>query len=224
MKLKFLLLFFLLLFISPLTQADEFDDQNNFDSSYQNYDFSREFPPPNEARSNRAQQRVSRRVYNDDYAYQPDSQPSYQEENPRHYSYNLPSRIQTNEKVVLVDPNIHAWGAYNANGNLVRAGLATAGASWCPDIGRPCKTRAGVFRVYSLGSSDCISSKYPIEEGGGAPMPYCMYFNGSQGLHGSGQVVPGNLSHGCVRLRVSDAAWLRFNFVNQGTKVIVRPY
>ncbi len=43
-------------------------------------------------------------------------------------------------------------------------------------------------------------------------MPYCMFFNGNQGLHGSPYVMEGNVSHGCVRLSVSDAEWLRFNF------------
>jgi lipoprotein-anchoring transpeptidase ErfK/SrfK len=59
---------------------------------------------------------------------------------------------------------------------------------------------------------------------GGAPMPYCMFFNGSQGLHGSYEVVDGNASHGCVRMTVSDAEWVRFNFATIGTKVVVRPY
>jgi len=55
-------------------------------------------------------------------------------------------------------------------------------------------------------------------------MPYCMFFNGKQGLHGSNQVVRGNVSHGCVRLHVGDAKWIRFNFATIGTKVIVKPY
>jgi lipoprotein-anchoring transpeptidase ErfK/SrfK len=134
----------------------------------------------------------------------------------------LPSTIASSGKVVVVDPRVHAWGAYN-NGTLVKAGLATAGSSWCPDIGRPCKTKAGTFRINSLGSADCKSSLYPLPDGG-APMPYCMFFNGSQGLHGSNQVVEGNISHGCVRMNTSDAEWLRFNFANVGTKVVVHPY
>lgn len=137
----------------------------------------------------------------------------------------LPETIKpSGEKVVIVDPHVHAWGAYSANGKLLRSGLATAGSNWCSDIGRSCRTKTGTFRIYSLGNSDCVSSKYPIEEGGGAPMPYCMYFNGSQGLHGSNGVVAGNISHGCVRLRVNDAEWLRYQFVSIGTKVIVLPY
>ena len=55
-------------------------------------------------------------------------------------------------------------------------------------------------------------------------MPYCVFFNKNQGLHGSQYVMEGNQSHGCVRLSVDDAEWVRFNFANIGTKVIVRPY
>lgn len=147
--------------------------------------------------------------------------------NPRpplpNYANRLPKKINTSEKVVVVDPRVHAWGAYSSNGDLIKAGLATAGSSWCKDIKRPCRTKSGSFRVQSLGNSHCKSTIYPLPRGG-APMPYCMFFNKNQGLHGSYNVVEGNVSHGCVRLRVGDAEWLRFQFVNRGTKVIVRPY
>lgn len=135
------------------------------------------------------------------------------------------------ERLIIVDPNAHEWGAYDANGYLIRSGMATAGNKWCRDLHRPCKTKAGTFRIYSLGSAGCKSSKFPLPRGG-APMPYCMFFNGGQALHGSYEVVAANVSHGCVRLNVQDAKWIRFNFVEwpnedngfRGTKVIVRPY
>lgn len=149
----------------------------------------------------------------------PTTQANY---NPPNYESRLPQNIAATGDTVLVDPNVHAWGAYS-NGSLIRAGLATAGSNWCPDIGRPCRTRSGTFHVQSLGSADCKSKIYPVHKGG-APMPYCMYFNGGQGLHGSYEVVEGNVSHGCVRMHVADAEWLRFNFVNIGTKVIIKPY
>lgn len=140
------------------------------------------------------------------------------------YTSRLPSHIETHgQRVIVVDPTVHAWGAYDTNGDLIRAGLATAGSSYCPDIKRACKTRAGTFRINSLGAASCKSSIYPLPRGG-APMPYCMFFNGHQGLHGSYNVVEGNASHGCVRLRVQDAEWIRFNFAKIGTKVIVKPY
>ncbi len=145
---------------------------------------------------------------------------------------SMPSQISPpGEKVIIVNPNIHMWGAYDSSGDLLRSGMATAGGKWCPDIRRGCRTKAGTFRIYTLGSRGCKSSKYPLPRGG-APMPYCMFFNGSQGLHGSPNVVAGNVSHGCVRLHVEDAAWLRFDFVDgpsrsnnyRGTKVVIIPY
>ncbi|HVY53240.1 MAG TPA: L,D-transpeptidase [Gammaproteobacteria bacterium] len=142
------------------------------------------------------------------------------------YSSRLPISISSyGEKTIVVNPHLHAWGAYDANGNLIRGGIATAGSDWCPDLGRSCRTRSGSFRLNSLGSSNCKSSIYPLPKGG-APMPYCMFFNGGQALHGSlpGAVVDANASHGCVRLTIPDAEWLRYNFVNVGTKVIVMPY
>jgi lipoprotein-anchoring transpeptidase ErfK/SrfK len=144
---------------------------------------------------------------------------------PVDYSSRLPQHLSSGSKTILIDPNVHAWGAYNSDGSLIRSGLAVAGATWCADIGRPCKTKAGSFRIQSLGHAGCKSSIYPKPRGG-APMPYCMFFNGNQGLHGSypGSLAEANLSHGCVRMRVSDAEWLRFNFANIGTRVIVRPY
>lgn len=142
------------------------------------------------------------------------------------YADRLPAHINPmGRNTVLVDPNVHAWGAYSPDGSLLRAGLATAGADWCPDLGRRCHTSSGTFHVNSLGSPECKSSEFPIPRGG-APMPYCMFFNRNQALHGvpEGEVVEGNISHGCVRMHVSDAEWLRYNFVDVGTPVIVRPY
>lgn len=155
-------------------------------------------------------------------------------ESQRPFVPELPLQIDApGEKVIIVDPSINEWGAYSENGELLRAGVATAGANYCRDIKRRCRTKVGTFRIYSLGSSGCFSRKFPVPRGG-APMPYCMFFNGGQALHGSARskVVRANVSHGCVRLHVEDAKWLRFNFVEgpngdnhyRGTKVIVRPY
>jgi len=135
------------------------------------------------------------------------------------------------EKVIVVDPHRHTFAAYDANGHLKRSGMASSGRNYCPDIRRPCRTHTGYFRLYYLGDESCYSTRYPLPNGG-APMPYCMYFNGNQALHGSYEVAYANLSHGCVRLRVSDAAWLRYHFVEspnasnhyRGTLVIIKPY
>lgn len=136
------------------------------------------------------------------------------------------------EKMVVYDPARHAWAAYDSSGLLVRWGPATGGKDWCADEGATCRTKEGQFRIYSMGSSRCVSSKYPKPEGG-APMPYCMFFHGGQAFHGSpGGVRKAHLSHGCVRMFVSDAEWLRYEFVDppdeynsyRGTKVLVLPY
>jgi len=149
-----------------------------------------------------------------------------------HRNVSMPSYITPpGEKVIIVDPRAHAFGAYSANGKLLKSGMATAGNSWCPDIGRSCRTKSGSFRIYSLGGPGCKSSKYPLPRGG-AKMPYCMFFNGGQGIHGSYEVVYGNVSHGCVRVHVGNAQWLRYNFVDgpsfsngyRGTRVIVKSY
>ena len=141
------------------------------------------------------------------------------------YADRLPQHMVTREKTIVVDPNLHVWGAYNASGDLVQAGLATAGGHWCDDLNRSCKTSAGSFRINSIGNGSCKSSIYPKPNGGGL-MPYCMFFNGGQALHGSpeGAVVEDNISHGCVRLRIPDAQWLQENFGRMGTKVVILPY
>ncbi|OGT55385.1 MAG: hypothetical protein A3F14_01750 [Gammaproteobacteria bacterium RIFCSPHIGHO2_12_FULL_43_28] len=141
---------------------------------------------------------------------------------PRNYAERLPQTIASKSKLIVVDPTVHAWGAYS-DGQLVKAGPATAGGNWCPDINRSCRTPSGQYRIQSLGSADCKSSIYP-KPNGGAPMPYCMFFNGGRALHGSYEVVEANVSHGCVRMEVSDAEWVRHNFAQIGTRVVVKPY
>jgi hypothetical protein len=144
----------------------------------------------------------------------------------------VPEHLSSNgEKTILIDPRLHAWGAYNAKGRLIRWGIATTGSNHCRDTGGSCRTDTGTYRLYSLGGKNCSSSKYPLGTGG-APMPYCMYFSGSQAIHGSYEVESANASHGCVRVHVADAEWLRFKFAEgpnasnhyQGTRVIIRPY
>lgn len=135
------------------------------------------------------------------------------------------------EKIIMVNPKDHVWGAYNSNGKLIRWGIATAGSGKCMENNLSCKTVAGTFRVYLLGDEGCSSRKYPVPDGG-APMPYCMYFNGSEALHGSSDISYDNVSHGCVRIHIDDAKWLRYHFVEgptasnhyRGTKIIIQSY
>jgi len=140
------------------------------------------------------------------------------------YSARLPPTIASTGKTIVVDPRVHAWGAYE-NGQLVKAGVASAGADYCHDIGRPCRTSVGSYRIQSLGGPGCVSHIFPVHRGG-APMPYCMFFNNGQALHGvpPHEVGEGNYSHGCVRLHVGDAEWIRYDFANVGTKVVIKPY
>jgi len=77
-------------------------------------------------------------------------------------------RQATGRKVFIFDPKATAWGAYDAQGNLVKTGAASGGKSYCEDVGRPCKTVTGTYSVYSKKGEDCKSGKYPIETGGGA--------------------------------------------------------
>jgi len=144
------------------------------------------------------------------------------------YAERLPQYIDTNnKKMVLVNPNVHAWGAYDADGRLVRAGIATAGGAVCPPDANEsdCRTGAGTYHITSIGGEGCFSKIYPKPDGGGL-MPYCMFFNNGQALHGSPDdiVVENNISHGCVRMRIPDAEWMVNNFAHIGTKVVVVPY
>lgn len=139
-------------------------------------------------------------------------------------SFSLPSQIRSpGERLILVDPSNYQWGAYDTYGNLIRSGQVSAGKDFCEDTGAACRTNAGTYRIRSLGGSRCKSPSFPLPRGG-APMPYCMYYTRYQALHGSSQVGPGNISHGCVRMHVSDARWLRYNFARLGTLVVILPY
>jgi lipoprotein-anchoring transpeptidase ErfK/SrfK len=123
----------------------------------------------------------------------------------------------------IFNPNTLSWKAINSNGAVVRSGRGSAGKKYCADIRRGCKTPSGVFSVWSKGGPGCRSSRYPVG-GGGAPMPYCMFFSKNYAIHGSPDVPNYNASHGCVRVLPSDARWLSQNFMQIGTRVIIKPY
>lgn len=125
-------------------------------------------------------------------------------------------------KMIIVDQKRLAWGAYDANGELVRWGPTSSGRGFCPDTNSRCRTPAGTFAIYEKRGAGCVSTKFPIGKGG-APMPYCMFFHGGYALHGSPTVPGFNASHGCVRLLYEDAKWLNQNFANVGTTVRVEP-
>ncbi len=136
----------------------------------------------------------------------------------------LPQRIQSQgERVFIFSPRLLKWAAYDTEGYLIATGKANGGSDFCQELGRPCHTPVGNFRVHSRGDASCVSRKFPLGEGG-APMPYCSYFDGGNAIHGSPYVSNGNTSHGCIRVHTPAAAWLHKYFLYPGTKVIVLPY
>lgn len=127
-------------------------------------------------------------------------------------------------KTIIVSLDQLAWGAYAEDGKLVKWGPVSGGKGYCPDIDSACHTKTGVFSISEKRGPECISTKFPVDEGGGAPMPYCMFYSDGYALHGSPQVPGYNASHGCVRLFIEDARWLNREFTNEGAiKVIVLP-
>lgn len=129
-------------------------------------------------------------------------------------------REPNGKRTLIVNLGLQAFGAYDENGNLVHWGPVSGGKGWCEDVNRACKTATGNYKIYRKQGAGCISSAFPVETGGGAPMPYCMHYYNGYALHGA--LLPGfNASHGCVRLFNDDAKWLNKHFVRVGSKVIV---
>lgn len=144
----------------------------------------------------------------------------------------FPAKIEpSGKKEIRADLFQLAWGAYDAQGNLVKWGPLSGGKGWCPDTEMRCRTPVGQFSVQRKAGARCKSNKFPIGKGG-APMPYCMFFRGGFALHGS-YTVPGyHASHGCVRIFPEDAKWLNQQFVEfpsaknsyQRTGMTILPY
>lgn len=138
--------------------------------------------------------------------------------------------VGENQKEIIVDQDKLAWGAYDAQGNLMKWGPISSGRDRCPDANRSCRTLTGIFRVFSKENEKCTSDVFPIGKGG-AKMPYCMFFHKGFALHGSTDIPGMRASHGCVRMFTQDAEWLNHEFVElssernnfMGTIVIVRP-
>lgn len=134
----------------------------------------------------------------------------------------FPAQIEPSKTSrVVVNKKELAWGAYDSDGALVYWGPISSGRGYCEDTNEECETPAGTFLAFRKEGSECASTVYPVGEGG-APMPYCVFFNGGIALHGSPEVPGYNASHGCVRLFVEDAEWLNESFIEIGrTRVMV---
>lgn len=140
------------------------------------------------------------------------------------YNARFPSRIRaTGSKIFVFSPRMRQWAAYSAGGELLKTGRANGGSGYCSELGRPCRSPRGWFRVRSKGSASCVSGKFPLGTGG-APMPYCMFFHGGYAIHGSPYIGKNNTSHGCIRVQTAAAQWLSQNFMNIGTRVLILPY
>ena len=137
----------------------------------------------------------------------------------------FPMQIDANgKKRFIFDPKSFAWAAYEKDGRRLMAGSASGGKDFCDDISESCRPTTGTFQVYRKKGEDCRSGEYPLESGGGAKMPYCMYFFRGITIHAAYEVPKKNTSHGCVRVLPSAAKWLNEEFVDLKTEVIVLDY
>ncbi len=136
----------------------------------------------------------------------------------------FPLKIDGNgHKKIVVELKKLAWGAYDEQGHLIHWGPASGGKGWCSDVGRPCRTHTGNYTLVRKQDYNCTSSKFPLPYGGAA-MPYCMHYYKGYALHGSFEVPGYNDSHGCIRMFITDARWLNYDFADYNTKIEVHPY
>lgn len=199
------------------SDSGSYSDSDRNSNAY--YDDSRQY---RHQRNNEDAYYDDSRRYRHQRNVESDENDDNSEQSSGHFAQTRPA---SGNRVFIFSPREHAWAAYDENGKLVRTGRASGGKSYCPDIGRSCRTIVGTFHVIYKGGPDCVSNIYPIKTGGGAPMPYCMRFNAKgYAIHGSNSVPNHNASHGCIRVPPSDARWLSQNFVRYGTTVIVLSY
>jgi hypothetical protein len=135
-----------------------------------------------------------------------------------------PTRHPEDENIFIFSPKYHVWAVYNKEGERVGYGKATGGRDFCADINEPCRTVEGMFTVFREEDKDCTSNTFPIDEGGGAPMPHCMFFYEGYAIHGSKNLSDSNVSHGCIRVSEAAAQWINKNYIHEGSYVLVLPY
>lgn len=136
----------------------------------------------------------------------------------------FPEHLESPKTTLFIfDPSNLQWAVYDTNGNRIGLGKAVGGKDFCPDINKPCRTVEGSYTVFRAGDHDCTSKTFPIDEGGGAPMPHCVFFYKGYAIHGSDHLPDYNASHGCIRVRKQAAEWIS-NYINVGSTVVVLPY
>jgi lipoprotein-anchoring transpeptidase ErfK/SrfK len=133
-------------------------------------------------------------------------------------------RLPNERNIFIFDPNKLAWAVYDKGGKRVGIGKAAGGKDYCADIHEPCRTVEGEYTVFRKEDKDCTSKTFPIDEGGGAPMPHCMFFYKGYAIHGTRYVPDKNVSHGCIRVSKRAAKWMNETYIHEGSLVIVKPY
>jgi lipoprotein-anchoring transpeptidase ErfK/SrfK len=130
----------------------------------------------------------------------------------------------TTANIFIFDPKNLQWAVYDKKGDRVGMGKGVGGKDFCPDINKPCRTVEGVYTVFRTENEACTSKTFPIDEGGGAPMPHCMFFYKGYAIHGSNQLPDKNASHGCIRVSKEAAEWMNTYYIQPGSIVMVLPY
>jgi lipoprotein-anchoring transpeptidase ErfK/SrfK len=111
-----------------------------------------------------------------------------------------------------VDVDLSAQRVYAMTGDQVARSFLVSTGRW-PNV-----TVIGVFKIYvKYRSASMTGPDYNLPN-----VPYVMYFHEGYGLHGTywHNNFGTPMSHGCVNLRTSDAAWL-YEFASVGTIVNV---
>ena len=134
-----------------------------------------------------------------------DPQPS-----PTTRKVNRPEGVKKNEPWIDVVLSRQRLYAYQGN-ELVDKFIVSTGISKYPTI-------KGVFKVYvKYQYADMRGPGYHLED-----VPFVMYFTGDYGIHGTywHSNFGRPMSHGCINLTRSDAAWL-YSWAPRGTSVVI---
>ena len=111
-----------------------------------------------------------------------------------------------------IDVNLSTQSVYAYQGNtVVNSFIVSTGTSLHPTV-------TGRFKIWiKLKSTTMTGPGYSLPN-----VPYVMYFYKGYGLHGTywHHNFGTPMSHGCVNLETSDAAWL-YNWASEGTVVNV---